>query len=104
MGFAFRSTPIIYPSSFRDAPQGAGPESRDSGFDAHASPRNDVVSGCYAAAKAVRSNAGISRSGSLRRRDLFELGRLPFEQAAIDAARPSRQHGVSALLDDFTAI
>jgi hypothetical protein len=29
--------------SFRDAPEGADPESRDSGFDADASPRNDVV-------------------------------------------------------------
>jgi error-prone DNA polymerase len=29
------------PPSFRDAPLGADPESRDSGFDAYASPRND---------------------------------------------------------------
>jgi error-prone DNA polymerase len=29
------------PPSFRDAPPGADPESRDSGFDAYASPRND---------------------------------------------------------------
>src|SRR5262249_16447154 len=47
---------------------------------------------------AERAYARISRGGSLRRRDAFELGRLPFEQAAIDAARPRAQHGGGALL------
>src|SRR4051794_37374167 len=41
---------------------------------------------------------------SLPSRDTIELGRLPLEQPAIEPARPDRQHGMRALLDDPAVI